>query len=99
MLSRIVKLAVRSFVNGPAKSWIFTSGALGVLRLVRKQTGRREVLDLSRTKPGDKIIIEHLPITHKEQIHNFKVAKKADKQAAKAATKKAKRERRLAGRS
>lgn len=84
MLSKVLTLLVRGVVRGPAKSWVFTSGALSLLKLVQRTKGRREIIDLSQTKPGDKIIIEHLSITHKEQIRDEKHAKKAGKKASKA---------------
>ena len=84
MLTRLFKFAVGKGIGGPARSWIFTSGFMALFRFAKNRTGRREVLDLSATKPGDKIIIEHLDITHKEQIKQFKGEKKAGKRSAKA---------------
>lgn len=83
MFRRILTWAVRSFVRGPGKSWVFTSGALSLARFAKARTGRRQVIDLSRTKPGDKILIEHLPVTHKQQIKAEKVAKRSAKTAKK----------------
>ena len=83
MLEKFLTLSVRGLVRGPAKSWVFTSGALALLRLVRKETGRRELVDISGTKPGDKIVIEHLSVTHKQQMKDEKRRKKADKRAKK----------------
>ncbi len=87
MLKRLITFGIQRSVNGPAKSWVFTSGAMLLMRLVSAQTGRREMIDLSNTKPGDKILIEHLPITHKQQIKEAKVAGKAEKKSVKAAKK------------
>lgn len=94
MLAKLLTLIVRSVVRGPAKSWVFTSGALGLARFAKKTTGRRELIDLSDTKPGDRIVIEHLHVTHKEQLKDEKLAKKAtkrDKKAVKKAVRAAKR--------
>ncbi|MDH5521299.1 MAG: hypothetical protein OEZ14_12295, partial [Acidimicrobiia bacterium] len=44
----------------------------GRYRMVHKTVGRREVIDVSSIKPGEMIIIEHLPVTHKEQIKEEK---------------------------
>lgn len=85
MLQRLLSFGLQRVIGGPGRSWIFTSGAMALWRLISSQTGRRETIDLSNTKPGDKILIEHLPITHKEQIKLEKVAKKSDKKAAKVA--------------
>ena len=84
MLTRLVKLAIRKGIGGPARSWIFTSGFMALFRFARGKTGRRETLDLSATKPGDKIVIEHLGVTHKQQIKQFKGESKAVKRGAKA---------------
>ncbi len=81
MLRKVLVFAVRSSVRGPGKSWMFTSGALMAMRAVRSKTRNTEVIDLSKTKPGDRIVIEHLGITHQEQIKAFKQAKKADRRA------------------
>ena len=83
MLTRIFKLAVGKGLGGPARSWIFTSGFMALFRFARNRTGRRELIDLSATKPGDKIVIEHLDITHKQQIKQIKAGKKSDKRTAK----------------
>ncbi len=98
MLARLVTLGVRGLVNGPARSWVFTSGALALMRFVRARTGRRELIDLSSSKPGDKFVIEHLDITHQEQIKQMKAEKRADKRQAKAA-KRAERAARRAARA
>lgn len=87
MLKRLITFGVQRTVNGPAKSWVFTSGAMLLMRIVSGQTGRRETIDLSNTKPGDKILIEHLPITHKQQLKQFKADAKTDKKSDKAAKK------------
>ena len=81
MFRRILSLAVRSYVRGPARSWVFTSGAMLLLRSVRRVTQKSQVIDLSRSKPGDRFVIEHLDITHKQQIKDQKRTRKADKAA------------------
>jgi hypothetical protein len=85
MLRRLLLWGVRSYVGGPARSWVFTSAAMLLFRLVRSTTGRREIVDLSSVKPGQKIVIEHLPISHRRQIRDFRRAKRADRRAAKRA--------------
>lgn len=85
MLRRVLIWGVRSYVGGPAKSWVFTSAALGLYRLVRSVRGRREIVDLSSIKPGQKIVIEHLPISHKKQIREFRRTGRAERRAAKRA--------------
>lgn len=99
MLRRIMTMAVRGYVGGPAKSWVFTSAAMLLWRQVAKATQKNEIIDLSRTKPGDKIIIEHLDITHKQQMKDAKRAKKSDRSSAKSARREARAARKLARRS
>lgn len=91
MLKKIVTFGVQRALGGTNKSWVFSSGALLVLRAVRSVVGKRETIDLSNTKPGDKILIEHLPITHKQQMKQFKSAERSDKSANRAAKKTSKR--------
>lgn len=86
MFRRLLVWGLRSYVGGPAKSWIFTSAALGLLRLVRSTTGRREIVDLSSVKPGQKIVIEHLPISHRRQMRDFRRTKRAERRAARKAS-------------
>jgi Rad3-related DNA helicase len=79
MLKRLALMAVRSYVGGPAKSWVFTSGAMLAFRLVKSVTGRRELVDLSTVKPGQTLIIEHLPISHKRQMKDIKRSKRQER--------------------
>ena len=99
MLRRLMTMAVRGYVRGPAKSWVFTSGAMLLWRQVSKATRRSEVIDLSNTRPGDKIVIEHLNITHKQQMKDAKRSKKDDKSSAKAAKQDRKAAKKLARQS
>ncbi len=87
MIGRLVLWAVRKYFGGPAKSWVLTTALVMVVRLVRSVTGRRELVDLSSVKPGETMIVEHLPISHRRQIKDIKKEKRATKRARKAATK------------
>ncbi|MEM7271613.1 MAG: hypothetical protein AAF547_00910 [Actinomycetota bacterium] len=82
MFRRLVIWAVRSYIGGPARSWIFTSAAVLALRLVRSTTGRQELVDLSSVKPGQTLIIEHLPISHRRQIRDLRQERKAQRRIA-----------------
>lgn len=86
MLKRLVIMAVRSYIGGPAKSWVFTSGAMLAIRMVRSVTGRRELIDISDVKPGQTLLIEHLPISHKRQIKDIKRSKRQERKARRKAT-------------
>ncbi len=99
MLSKILTWGVKTVVGGPAKSWVFTSGAMMLFNFVKKQTGRTEMIDLSNTRPGDKIVIEHLNVTHGQQMKEHKALAKADKRDAKHAKKQRKAERKARRRS
>lgn len=83
MLRRLLLLGVRSYTKGPAKSWIYSSAALMAYNAVRKMTGRREVIDISSIRPGETIIIEHLEISHAEQMKQMKKQRRQDKREAK----------------
>ncbi len=68
MLQRLLVWAVRSYVRGPGRSWIYTSAALLTLRLVRRVTGRRPVVERLTVTPGQHLTVDHLEITHRAQI-------------------------------
>ncbi len=93
MLTRLVRFAVARYVGGPGKSWVFSSGILALYGFLKKKSEPKQVVDLSASKPGDKFIIEHLPITHGEQIKQFKRAAKDEAKAEKAAKASAKASR------
>lgn len=76
MFKRLALRAIRSYIGGPAKSWVFTSAAMLAFRLVKSVTGRRELIDLSTVKPGETLLIEHLPISHKKQMKEMKRSKR-----------------------
>lgn len=77
MVRRAIFWAVRSYIGGPARSWVFTSAAMLLFRLVQRSTGRRELIDISPIKPGQTVLIEHLPISHKRQLKDFRREKRA----------------------
>lgn len=72
MWRRLFQLAFGAYTRSPARSWLITTVATVLYRMVHKTVGRREVIDVSSIKPGEMIIIEHLPVTHKEQIKEEK---------------------------
>lgn len=87
MLTKLMSWGLRRYIRGPAQSWIFTSGALLLLRTLTSATKPRAVVDVSSTKPGDRLVIEHLNVTHGEQAKEIKRARKASKKDEKAAKK------------
>ena len=78
---------VRSYIGGPARSWIFTSGAMLVFRLAKSVLGRRELIDISDVKPGQTLLIEHLPISHERQMKDIKRSKREERKERKASRK------------
>ncbi len=76
MVQRFLVWAVRSYVRGPGRSWIYTSLALWLVRLVRRVTGRRPVVERLSVSPGQNLTIDHLQISHRSQIKDEKRAKK-----------------------
>lgn len=85
MFRKFLVWGVRLSVARPGTPWLFSSGALVAMSMLKSITTKAEVIDLSKTKPGDKIIIEHLDVTHAQQLKQEKAAKKADKRATKEA--------------
>lgn len=81
MWNRLFRLAVASYARSPTRSWLITTVATVLYRMVRKTVGRREVIDVSSIKPGEMIIIEHLPVTHKEQIKEQKRRRRRRKES------------------
>jgi hypothetical protein len=82
MLRRILTLAVFRYVRGQGRSWLYTSTVLVLWQLFTRSATRKAVVDISRPRPGDKIVIEHLDITHKQQMKDQKRARKAERRAA-----------------
>lgn len=87
MLRQLLKYAIRATVRSPGKSWVYTSAAMLLLRVVSRSIERKELIDLSTTKPGDRLIIEHLEISHAEQMKQLKRERKSERKAAKQAKK------------
>lgn len=97
MMRSLLKLAVRGYIRGPAKSWLFTSGAMLLWRAVTRSSAKTELVDLSGTKPGDRLIIEHLDISHGEQMKQLKKDRKAERRALKSAKRADRRARKSSG--
>lgn len=72
MLQRLLVWAVRTYVRGPGRSWLYTSFALMLLRLVRRVTGRRPIVERLSVSPGQNLTVDHLEISHRSQIKEEK---------------------------
>jgi hypothetical protein len=81
MMQRLIIWAVRSYIRGPARSWIYTSLALGGIGLVRRLTGRRPVVETLSVAPGQTITIQQLEISHRRQIAELRRDRRRAKRA------------------
>lgn len=92
MIERALVLLIGRYIKGPARSWIYTSLGLMALRFLRSKIGSREVVELTASKPGDRIVIEHLGVDHKTQIRQLAAIAKRDRKAEKKLARAAKRD-------
>ena len=77
MLQRLLVWAIRSYVRGPGRSWIYTSLALWLVRLVRRVVGRRPVVETISVGPGSNFTVDHLQVSHRTQLKDEKRARRA----------------------
>ncbi len=81
MLQRVVQMAIRSYVGGPSRSWLYTSAALWLLRKVQSTVGRQELVDMSSLKPGETIVIKNLDVSHRRQIRELRREAKSERKS------------------
>ncbi len=81
-MSGLIKFLFR-YLGSNASRWVLTTVGALLFRSVSKLFQKKELVDLSKSKPGDKFVIEHLDVTHSDQIKQTKAAKKAAKKARK----------------
>ena len=79
LFRRLAQRVLSAYLGGTGRSWLITTAVAMLFRLVRANVGRRELIDVSDIKPGEMIIIEHLPVSHKDQLKQ----EKKDRRAAK----------------
>ena len=72
MLRRLLVWTIRSYVRGPGRSWLYTTAALGLVRLVRRVVGRRPVVETLSVSPGQHLTVDHLQVSHRTQIKDEK---------------------------
>ncbi len=82
MMQRLLLWAVRSYIGAGSNAWIYTSAAQLGLRMVRSVRGRRWVVERLSIAPGQIVMIDHLRISHKQQMKDIKREKKQSKRAA-----------------
>jgi len=86
MWRRLFQLAISAYTRSPGRSWLITTVVTMLYRMVSKTMGRHEVIDVSSIKPGEMVIIEHLPVTHKQQIKEEKRTRRRRRRRSKSAT-------------
>ena len=87
LANAVIAAGVRRLAGSPASSWVLSTAAVAVFNWLRGRGAKTEKIDLSGAAVGDKFVIEHLPITHKKQMKQFKSEAKAQKKQTKAARK------------
>lgn len=85
MIQRFLIWAVSRYLGGEKSSSLVASGVTLLIKTVKSVTGRRELVDVGKVKPGQRIVIEHLHVTHKKQIRSMKAEQKALKRAERSA--------------
>lgn len=102
-MERFILWGVRRYIGGPGRSWLFTTLAVFGYRVVRSTMGRKELVDVGGIGKGQRIVIEHLPVTHGEQLkeekderRSAKKAKRSARRSTRSVKRVARRERRLA---
>lgn len=80
-MERLITFAVRRYLGGSGRSWLFAGLALMGYRGLRSVTGRRELIDVGKIDKGQKIVIEHLGETHASQIKAVRRERRATRSA------------------
>jgi hypothetical protein len=76
MLRRFVVLALSRYLGSTAKALALLSAYTMGRRMVGKVVGRQPRVERLAVNVGDHIVIDHLPISHKRQIRQFKAARR-----------------------
>ena len=96
MMERLIRWGVGRYLRGPGRTWLFPSLAVLGYRAVRSMVGRKEIVDIGDIEKGQRIEIEHLDVTHREQLKAEKAAKREARKARRA-TRRARRSGMLEG--
>lgn len=83
MLARMIRLVLLRSV-GPGKATAY----IAIYSVVRKMLKSRETVVDERLRPGEHLVIEHLQISHEQQV---KQLKREERRARRAARKAARR--------
>ncbi len=85
-MERLITFVVRRYFGGPGRSWLLTGIAVLGYRRIRSVTGRRELVDIGKIPKGQRIVIEHLPQTHADQLKADRQARRRVRSAKRAAS-------------
>lgn len=83
MLARLARLLLIRYAGGPARAALYSSGLSALRRIVKHDP----VVESVRVRPGEHWVIEHLEISHKDQIKQLHREEKRAKRERKAARK------------
>jgi hypothetical protein len=83
MLGRFFRLALVRYAGGPARAALYLSGLSALQRTLRP----KPTIESVRVRPGQRYVVEHLTISHKDQIKQLKREEQDAKRARKAARK------------
>jgi hypothetical protein len=87
MLNRLVRLLLIRYAGGPARAALYLGGLSAARRILQP----KPLVESLRVRPGERYVVEHLSISHKDQIRQFKREEKEARRARKTARKAARR--------
>lgn len=70
----------RRMLSGSAQ-WLVPTAFLVIRKIFKSVFKGEELVDLSKSKPGDKFVITHLDETHSDQINRLKKEQKQKRKA------------------
>lgn len=94
-MERLLRYAVNRYIGGPNRSWLYTSIAVLGYRFIRSTMTRKEIVEIGGVGRGQKLVIEHLPVTHAEQIKEEKKARKVERRQLKVEKRQLKTEKKV----
>ena len=65
---RLILWGLRRHFGGAGRSWLVASAVILAFQVVRSVVGRRPVVEKISIRPGDSYLIEHLGVTHGQQL-------------------------------
>lgn len=87
MLGRLARLLLVRYAGGPARAALY----LTAYNKARKVLRPEPVVESLRVRPGETWVVEHLEISHKDQIKQLEREEKRARRERKAARKAARR--------